>query len=57
MGPPQLLNIKRKKESPVVQTLAQEVEKNKSVLFIPNMEINTNQRTNQCCKDICGLYV
>lgn len=40
-----------------VEILVEEVEKNKSVLFAPHKDVNTNQRKNNCWKDICGVYV
>lgn len=37
-----------------VEILVEEVEKNKSIIFA---NVNTNQRKNNCWKDICGVYV
>lgn len=40
-----------------VEILVEEVEKKKSILFAPHKDVNTNQRKNNCWKDICGVYV
>lgn len=38
-----------------VEILVEEVEKKKSILFAPHKDVNTNQRKNNCWKDICGV--
>ena len=40
-----------------VEILVEEVEKNKTVLFAPHKDVNTNNKKNQCWNEIRCLYV